>query len=137
VILLDTNVMSELMKALPDPVVERWFLLNEEQCHIATIAIGELAYGIAKLDADMRKARLGEQLTEWRVRFAARAFAFDMAAAVSYGDILAESRTAGRTMSIPDAQIASIAREQGCALATRNVKDFVTTGLMLINPWTD
>lgn len=136
-ILLDTNVMSELMKAAPDPAVERWFLLNEDQCHLASIAIGELAYGIAKLDAGARKAKFRDQLVEWRIRFAGRAFAFDMAAAIAYGDILAESRAAGRTMSIPDAQIASVAREQECALATRNVKDFVTTGLPLINPWTD
>jgi predicted nucleic acid-binding protein len=134
-ILLDTNVMSELMKAVPDPAVERWFLLNADECALASIAIGELAYGIAKLDDGARKARLSEQIAEWRFHFAARSHAFAMTTALIYGDVLGKARRNGRPMSVPDAQIAAIAIEHDCALATRNISDFAVTELSLIDPW--
>jgi predicted nucleic acid-binding protein len=134
-ILLDTNVMSELMKAVPDPAVERWFLLNEDECVLAAVAIGELAYGVAKLDDGARKIRLADQVAEWRFHFAGRSHAFTATTALIYGDILASARRAGRPMSVPDAQIAAIAIEQGCVLATRNISDFATAALSLIDPW--
>lgn len=134
-ILLDTNVISELMKPVPDAMVERWFLLNEADCRISAVSIGELAYGIARLDESKRKAKLGEQLTGWRLRYGDRTCMFDTAAAMTYGDILAAARRAGRPMSLPDAQIAAIADHQGCRLATRNVRDFEVSGLDLIDPW--
>nr|WP_269769729.1 type II toxin-antitoxin system VapC family toxin [Sphingomonas formosensis] len=133
--LLDTNVMSELMKPTPDAVVEHWFLRHEEECVLASIAIGELAYGVAKLEAGARKQRLGEQIAEWRLHFAGRTHAFTAATAMLYGEILGKARRAGRPMSVPDAQIAAIAQQHDCTLATRNVPDFQTTGLALINPW--
>lgn len=134
-ILLDTNVMSELMKAKPDTAVERWFLLNEDECALASVAIGELAYGVAKLEDGARKSRLAEQVAEWRFHFAGRSHAFTMTTAPIYGDLLAKARRGGRPMSVPDAQIAAIATEHGCALATRNLSDFTTVDLTLINPW--
>jgi toxin FitB len=135
VILLDTNVLSELMKALPEAAVERWFLMNEEESHIPSIAIGELAFGVAKLEASLRKSKLEAQISEWRIRFAERTYAYDVQAALAYGEILANARSAGRPMSVPDAQIAAIAKEHSCTLATRNTKDFEATGLTLVNPW--
>jgi predicted nucleic acid-binding protein len=135
VILLDTNVISELLKATPDPAVERWFLLHEDDCCIASVAIAELAYGIAKLEDGARKARFQSQLAEWRIRFASRTFAFDVMAALAYGDIQAEARRVGRPMSVPDAQMAAIAKDQGFSLATRNTRDFATSGVPLLNPW--
>ncbi len=134
-ILLDTNVVSELMKAEPEVSVERWFLLNEEECCLASIAIGELAYGVAKLESGARKSKLQSQLSEWRVRFANRIHVYDVIAALVYGDMLAKARRDGQPMSVPDGQIAAIAMTQSCMLATRNTKDFETTGLSLINPW--
>ena len=62
--------------------------------------------------------------------------AFDVMAAMTYGDILAYARSQGRPTSLPDAQLAAIAKGQACELATRNIKDFSTTGLVLIDPWT-
>ncbi len=135
-ILLDTNVISELLKATPDPAVERWFLLHEDDCCITSVAIAELAYGIAKLEDGGRKARFQSQLAEWRIRFASRTFTFDVMAALAYGDIQAEARKAGHPMSVPDAQIAAIAKDQGCLLATRNARDFKTSGVPILNPWT-
>jgi toxin FitB len=136
VILLDTNVLSELMRAEPNVRVERWFLMHEDECCLASIAIGELAFGISKLESGTRKAKLQGQLSEWRIRFAERIHVFDVTAALAYGDILAKARRAGRPMSVPDGQIAAIAQDQSCQLATRNTRDFEITGLQLLNPWT-
>ncbi len=69
------------------------------------------------------------------VEFADRLFDFNVNAAWAYGRILAGARRSGRPMTLPDAAIAAIAEANGCALATRNVNDFATTGLEIINPW--
>jgi predicted nucleic acid-binding protein len=135
VILLDTNVISELMRSEPNVAVERWFLLNEEVCRISTITIGEIAFGIAKLEVGEKKSKLLSQLTEWRVRFAQRTLSFETTAALLYGDLLANARSLGRPMSLPDAQIAAIARASEHDLCTRNTSDFSTTQINLINPW--
>jgi predicted nucleic acid-binding protein len=135
VILLDTNVVSELMRSLPDPRVERWFLFHEEECCLASVSISELAYGIAKLEEGARRYALAAQLAEWRVRFAERTLGFGAATAMIYGELLAEARRKGRPMSLPDAQIAAIAKEHGSRLATRNVADFESCGVELVNPW--
>lgn len=134
-ILLDTNVISELMKSTPEHAVERWFLMHEEETCLASVSIGELAYGIDKLDGGVRKTKFQNQLSEWRIRYVNRTFVFDVMAAMTYGDLLASARRRGRTMSVPDAQLAAIAKDQGCEIATRNTKDFTTTGLNLIDPW--
>jgi predicted nucleic acid-binding protein len=135
VILLDTNVISELMRQEPSVFVERWFLQNEETCLICTVTIAEIAYGIAKLDASDKQSKLASQLAEWRIRFARRTLSFDPSAALIYGDVLAIARAAGKPMSVPDAQIAAIASANELQLCTRNISDFSTLTLTLINPW--
>ena len=134
-ILLDTNVISELMRETCDPVVAHWFSLNEGDAALPAIAIAELAFGIAKLPDGARRNALASQLAEWRLRFAERSPGFTANTAMLYGEIMAGSRQQGRPMAIPDAQIAAIAREQDCALATRNGKDFATASVTLIDPW--
>jgi predicted nucleic acid-binding protein len=134
-ILLDTNVVSELMKEAPDPAVERWYLLNEEETVLPAIALAELAYGVARLADGARRARLEKQLTEWRLRYAARTRAFGPTAAMRYGPMLAAAFAAGRPMSLPDAQIAAMALDEGAKIATRNVRDFEASGVALVNPW--
>jgi toxin FitB len=135
VILLDTNVMSELMRKDPNVFVERWFLQNEETCCICTVAIAEIAYGIAKLDTGEKRTKLTSQLSEWRIRFALRTLSFDTTAALIYGEILANARACGKPMSLPDAQIAAIASAADIDLCTRNTSDFSTVKLTLVDPW--
>jgi toxin FitB len=135
VILLDTNVISELMRPEPDYKVEHWFLMNEVASCISTVTLGEIAYGIAKLESGKRKAKLSSQLAEWRIRFAQRNLTFDSSAALIYGDVLANARALGKPMGIPDAQIAAIASANGAQLCTRNTSDFSTVEIALINPW--
>ncbi len=136
-ILLDTNVVSELMKDAPDPAVERWYLLNEDDCALPSIALAELAYGIARLADGIRRRGLEARLTEWRLRYATRTVAFGASAAMRYGPMLAAATAAGRPMSLPDAQISAIALDEQAAVATRNVADFEPSGASLINPWED
>ena len=134
-ILLDTNVISELMRETCDPGVAHWFSLNDGEAALPAIAIAELAFGIAKLPEGARRNALASKLAEWRLRFAGRSPGFTANTAMLYGEIMANARRNGHNMAVPDAQIAAIAREQDCALATRNGKDFATTPVVLINPW--
>lgn len=134
-ILLDTNVVSELMKSPADPKVDHWFLRNEDQTALPSVALGELSYGIARLPSGSRRRGLEAQLVEWRLRYADRTLPFGASAALRYGPMLAAIVAGGRSMSLPDAQIAAIALDQGATLATRNVKDFVGCGVELVNPW--
>ena len=134
-ILLDTNVISELMREACDPGVAHWFSLNEGDAALPAMAIAELAFGIAKLPEGARRNALTSQLAEWRLRFAERSPGFTANTAMLYGEIMAGARQQGHTMAVPDAQIAAIALELDGALATRNGKDFATTSVTLINPW--
>ena len=134
-ILLDTNVISELIKAAPDAAVQRWYVRHSEECWLSSITIAESAYGIAKLNQGARRVRLETQLTDVRMAFASKMHSFTATTAMLYGEIMANARRNGHNMAVPDAQIAAIALEQDCALATRNGKDFATTSLALINPW--
>ncbi len=134
-ILLDTNVVSELMKDGADPAVEHWYLLHEEETALPAIALAELAYGVARLSDGARRRDLAARLTEWRLRYAGRTISFGPSSAMRYGSLLAAVVASGRTMSLPDAQIAAIAVEEGAVVATRNVRDFEPAGIPYVNPW--
>ena len=134
-IFLDTNVMSETLKKAPDPGVVAWLTRFDVDLALSTVAIAEIAYGIAKIRPDQRSRRLAAGLEEWRRRFADRIFAFTEPAALAYGDMMGEASRSGQPMSIPDAMIAAIAKVNGGQLATRNLADFATTGLELVSPW--
>jgi predicted nucleic acid-binding protein len=102
---------------------------------VPTIAVAEMAFGIEKLAHGRRREALSGALRRLVVEFTDRLLDFNVEAAWAYGSILAGARSAGRPMVIPDAAIAAIAQVNRCALATRNVKDFATTGLELVDPW--
>lgn len=135
-ILLDTNVMSEFARPAPDPAVELWYLANATDCWLSSVALGEMAYGVAKINPGTRRSRLEAQLADWRIAYGTRVHGFHASTAMIYGSVMANARRVGRPMSAIDAQIAATASEHGCALATRNVSDFAKSGLELINPWT-
>jgi predicted nucleic acid-binding protein len=137
VILLDTNVLSELVKPQPDPRVVSWTRRTAAALVVPTIAVAEMAFGIEKLVQGRRRDELLEALRRLVSEFADRLFDFNISAAWAYGRIVAGARRAGRPMALPDALIAATAQANGCALATRNVKDFAGTGLELVHPWQD
>jgi predicted nucleic acid-binding protein len=135
VIVIDTNVLSELMRPQPEPRVVAWLRRNTTLLAIPAVAIGELRYGVARLSDGRRKVSSKEALDALVVRFAGALISYDVLAANACGEILAGAETAGRPMSLADAQIAGCARVARASLATRNVGDFATAGLDLINPW--
>lgn len=136
-ILLDTNVISELMRPVPEAAVVAW--LNSQDASrlaLSTISIAEISYGVQCLQDSLRRRLLSERFDQLLRRgFAYRILDFDQSAARIYGEIMAHRRAIGRPVSVLDAQIAAIARTHHLAIATRNTSDFEETGLELINPW--
>jgi toxin FitB len=137
VIVLDTNVISELARRVSDPGVLSW-LDSLAVFDVATTAItaAELRYGIARLPDGHRKRELTMTirgiLTE---DFHGRVLPFDEGSSVQYADIVASRERIGRPVGVADAQIAAICRDLGAILATRNTADFEETGIELVNPW--
>jgi predicted nucleic acid-binding protein len=134
-IFLDTNVVSETLRKAPDPAVLAWLARNDAELALPAVTIADIAYGIRKIHPDQRALRLEQGLTDWRHRFADRIFALTEAAALAYGDIMGTAKRHGQPMTASDGMIAAIARVNNARLATRNMADFATTGLELVNPW--
>ncbi len=136
-ILLDTNVVSEVMKPSPADGVLRWLDDQEtEDLYLSTITIAEISFGIRILPDGRRRRTLNESFEEFVSRgFEQRILDFDTTAAYVFGDLMARRREAGRPMSFPDGQIAAIARRHHFSLATRNVRDFDLCGLETLNPF--
>jgi predicted nucleic acid-binding protein len=135
VIFVDTNVLSESLRKSPEPAVIASLVRHDSDLLVSTIVIGEGAYGIQKFHPDQRAVRLQSGLDEWRRRYADRIFGFTEASAIAYGEIMATASRKGRPMTASDGMIAAIARVHSGQLATRNIKDFETTGLDLVSPW--
>ena len=136
--LLDTNVLSELMREHPAAAVLDWFAQNTHATmHTSTVTLAEIFTGIALLPTGKRRTALAvaaEQMFEQD--FAGHCLGFDTAAAKNYAVIVAARSRQGQPISTEDAQIAAIALAAGLTVATRNTKDFENIdGLTLTNPW--
>jgi toxin FitB len=137
VIVLDTNVLSELTRQAPAPGVISW-LDSLAAAEVATTAItaAELRYGVARLPGGRRKTELAAAVDEMLSDdFQGRVLAFDEVAAQRYADIVTARERLGRPIGMADAQIAAICRTADATLATRNTGDFGGTGVELIDPW--
>lgn len=138
-ILLDTNVISELMRSEPAQAVLDWFGKHDAaDLFISAITEAELRTGVAILPEGQRRDRLQAAIDAMiDLDFQARILPFDSQAAKAYAEIAAQRRAAGRPIAEADCQIAAIARATNAPVATRNVKDFDGCGIRLINPWND
>jgi predicted nucleic acid-binding protein len=136
-IILDTNVISELMKPTPTARVVAWVAAQPPQSLFTTsITQAEILYGVVMLPAGRRRQAV-EAAAEamFREDFAGRVLSFGSDAALPYARIAVDRRRAGRPISQSDAQIAAIAFCTGATIGTRNVTDFEMCGIDLINPW--
>ncbi|GLZ88948.1 ribonuclease VapC [Metapseudomonas resinovorans] len=138
-ILLDTNVLSELMRAKPDPNVIAWVDAQRSRDPvISSITVAEILYGIARMPDGKRKDSLYALASAmFEEDFAGSILAFDVDAAVHYADLVAASEARGKIADMADGQIAAIARLHGARIATRNVRHFEAFGIPLVNPWNE
>lgn len=136
-IVLDTNILSELIRKSPAPSVVAWLKgLEPAIAFTTTVTEAEMLYGVRILPVGERRATLERALMSMFAEdFERRVLPFDGAAADRYADIASLRRAAGRPISQFDAQIAAIALSRGATLATRNVADFDMTGLNVVNPF--
>jgi len=137
VIVLDTNVISELTRQAPAAGVISW-LDSLTAAEVATTAItaAELLYGVARMPAGHRKTELATAVNGLLSDdFERRVLPFDEPAAQRYADIVTRRERLGRPIGTADAQIAAICRTIEATLATRNTNDFEEAGIELINPW--
>lgn len=136
-IVLDTNVLSELTRQVPDAGVLAW-LDAQPANEVATTAItvAELLYGVARLPAGRRKTELCDVVHALVSEdFRDRVEVFDATAAGRYAAVVTDRERLGRPITVADAQIAAIAHTRHASLATRNIDDFTDTGVDLVNPW--
>lgn len=136
-IVLDTNVVSELFRPAPDQRVMAWVDSQPaERVHLAAVTVAEILYGLARLPEGARRRDLADRFEAMLAEdLGHRVLPFDEAAAVHCADILASRERAGRPAGLADAQIAGICRSHAATLATRNLADFDATGVALANPW--
>lgn len=136
-LILDTNVVSELMRPEPDARVIAWMAAYPAtSLFLTTVTEAELRYGMTVLPPGRRRSRLTESLESMlRDDFAQRILSFDRDAARDYAGIVAHRRQIGRPIAQFDAQIAAIACARNAGVATRNQADFSNCGIEAINPW--
>lgn len=137
-IVLDTNVLSELMRSQPDPMVIEWFARQTAATYYVTaITQSEILLGIALLPAGKRRDALAEAAGKmFQEDFCGNCLPFDESCAALYASVVANRRRSGFSITTEDAQIAAIAIQHKLTLATRNTKDFLHIAeLTLVNPW--
>lgn len=134
-ILVDTNVWSELMRPTPDENVRRWEVENAPLLWLSTVVIGELLSGVELMADGKRKTALQRGYAAMLEAQSDRIAAFDIQASYRYADVVARQIRAGRDPGTADSQIAATALARGMKLATRNTKHFDGLGLVLIDPW--
>jgi predicted nucleic acid-binding protein len=136
-IIADTNIISELMKASPSLKVINWLDKQDSaQLYITTITIAEISYGLNALPAGNKRQGLENSFNKaLRDAFSNRVFQFTDSAAFIYGKIMANRKKLGRPLNVLDGQIAAIALIHAATLSTRNINDFLDCELDLVNPF--
>ena len=136
-ILLDTNVVSEIMLQAPHPGVVAWYgAQNLETLFLSAITAAELRTGVALLPEGKRRARLSEELERKILpKFSGRILPFDLECTPCLADIIAQARRMGRAIAFADGYIAAIAARNGLAVATCDAAPFLAAGVAVVNPW--
>ena len=136
-ILIDTNVISELWKAEPNPDVLAW--MDEqavETLYLSAVTVAELRFGVAAMPEGKRRSIYHERLEkEVLPAFTDRVLPFDLAASRAYADLMAGARLTGKAIGKADGYIAATASACGLMVATRDISPFEAAGLKWVNPW--
>lgn len=135
--LLDTNCISELVRADPSPAVLDWFeAADESLLYLSVLTFGEIRKGIAGVPSGTRRAKLETWLqVELRTRFAGRILPIDGAVADRWGILAAAARKIGKNLSAVDGLLAATALQHNLSMVTRNITDFAITQVQVMNPW--
>ncbi|CAM3019800.1 VapC toxin family PIN domain ribonuclease [Komagataeibacter xylinus] len=138
-ILLDTNVISEPWKPVPEPRVLIW--IDEqaiETLFLSAVTVAELRFGIGAMPTGRRRSVLHERLEqEVLPLFAGRVLSFDLAASQAYAELMVRARSEGRAIGKADGYIAATAASRGYVVASRDVSPFEAAGVRVLNPWED
>jgi len=135
--LVDTNIWSELTRPNPPSEVVEWLRKNERELFVSAITIGEIRCGIDMLAAGKRRDRLQAWLTELCDRMDGRILSFNTSVAMIWGQLRARCEAKGIRLPAIDSQIAATAKRHSLVVATRNERDFVGTGVKVVNPFLD
>lgn len=136
-LLLDTNVLSEVTKPRPDERVLAWLdRLDEDRTFISVMSIAEIRRGVSLMDDGRKRDALALWLShDLPQRFERRVIPVDEPIALAWGDLMALAKRSGRGLASMDGMIAATALTHDLILATRNIKDFESFGIDLIDPW--
>lgn len=136
-IILDTNVVSEVIKVGRSSAVVAWLdEMPADSLYLTAVSLSELCIGVEILPLGKRKSALKADLGDLLGKlFGSRVLPFDEDAAIAYGALVGKARLAGKTVSMPDGQIGSIAAVKGFTVATRDTAPFVALGVSTLNPW--
>jgi len=135
-IVVDTNVLSELMRSAPAERVRLWVEVQPaRELFTSAITVAEVLYGIERLVPGRRQSQLRTAATDVFNDFAGQVLPFDENAAREYAQVVSHRKRLGKPIEGFDAQIASICRARTAILATRNVSDFRETGIEIVNPF--
>lgn len=138
-IVLDTNVVSETMRPVPDAAVVAW--LNEQDMqtlYLTAVSLAELRFGIARLEDGRTKTDLSDRLgTMLEQVFQGRVLPFTVAATQAFADRMATARRNGLAVGFQDGMIAACVAANGFSIATRDTSPFQAMGLSVVNPWVD
>ena len=134
--LLDTNVLSELNRARPDPHVKRWVeQLGHADAALSTITFGEIQKGILKLHPGARRTFLARWLQELPRQYRGRVFSVSVRVAKVWGELEYDARRTGRALAVPDGLLIATAAVHDLILVTRNERDCRGRGVDTLNPW--
>ena len=136
-ILVDTNVVSELWKVVPNPDVLAWIdAQTVETLYLSAVTVAELRFGLATMPQGKRRTIYQERLeNDVLPTFTGRVLPFDLEASQAYADLMARARTGGNAIGKADGYIAATASARGLMVATRDITPFEAVGLKFVNPW--
>lgn len=135
-LLLDTCVLSELVKSAPDPNVLRWFEARRaHELYLSAMSWAELQRGVIRLPKSKRRSELTAWLQQLDLGFEDRILAFDQRVAEVWAQMTVQAEARGKSLSAFDSLIAATAHAHDCQLVTRNVRDYTHTGITIVNPW--